>query len=170
MLPTTVYGVACLAPELLLCFEPVRNNWDLHLWPALRRWCVHPPAASSTEAAAGEPRRLTGARHGGLRMPRQTYAELMGDRAALVVAQSVPVVAALVMKLATGCKQVCCLYGLHRPLTRLPPTGVDWVCGRANTPLWGRVSLPEGRVALWVRRGTARPPAAATQLQPLSFL
>jgi len=35
---------------------------------------------------------------------RQTYSELMGDRAALVVAQSVPVVAALVMKLATGCK------------------------------------------------------------------
>lgn len=40
VLPTTVYGVACLAPELLLSHEPIRSNWDVYLWPALRRWCV----------------------------------------------------------------------------------------------------------------------------------
>ena len=40
VLPAVEPEAQGLAPELLLSHEPIRSNWDVHLWPALRRWCV----------------------------------------------------------------------------------------------------------------------------------
>lgn len=38
VLPSNIYAISCLAPELFLGFESVRNHWQASVLPAIQRW------------------------------------------------------------------------------------------------------------------------------------